>query len=195
MVRVSGGSLRGKRVETPPDERVRPTTGRMRETLFSILGSRRLDGAWVLDLFAGSGVLGIEALSRGARGAFFVESDPVVATLIRANLLGCGVENAGAVIGESVLRPGLDRIVHQVGQTRFGRFTPFDLVFLDPPYRHGLVASTLAMLADSGMLIPGAVAVAEHEAGGVGKEVSPVWRPLQNRRHGETQISFWQWKG
>ncbi|MBF0190839.1 MAG: 16S rRNA (guanine(966)-N(2))-methyltransferase RsmD [Magnetococcales bacterium] len=193
-MRVSGGRLRGRRVETPPDERVRPTTGRMRETLFSILGGR-VERAWVLDLFAGSGVLGIEALSRGGRGAVFVESDPAIAALIRANLLGCGVGDEGIVIGESVLRPGLDRMVPQFAQTRFGRFTPFDLVFLDPPYRQGLVGSTLDMLADSGLLAPGAVAVAEHETGGLGKGVAPVWRPLQNRRHGDSQVSFWQWKG
>lgn len=194
MVRVSGGALRGRGLLTPDDRSVRPTTGRMRETLFSMLGER-LVGAWVLDLFAGSGLLGIEAVSRGALGAFFVEKDPAIAARIRANVRSCGLAEQGEVIEESALRPGLDVRVQQAARTRFGVFTPFALVLMDPPYRQGLVATTLDLLAATALLAPGAVAVAEHEVGGVGKGVAPLWRPMQNRRHGETQISFWQWSG
>ncbi|MBF0213899.1 MAG: 16S rRNA (guanine(966)-N(2))-methyltransferase RsmD [Magnetococcales bacterium] len=194
MVRVSGGRLRGRGLLTPEDQRVRPTTGRMRETLFSMLGER-IAGAWVLDLFAGSGVLGIESLSRGAQGAWFVEQDPAIARMIRANLQGCGVAEQSGVIEDSVVRPALGEMVRRAVQSRCGAFVPFDLVLMDPPYRQGLVPITLERLADSTLLAPGAVAVAEHESGGVGKGVAPVWRPMQNRRHGETQISFWQWNG
>ncbi|MBF0626756.1 MAG: 16S rRNA (guanine(966)-N(2))-methyltransferase RsmD [Magnetococcales bacterium] len=194
MVRVSGGSLRGRGLLTPPDERVRPTTGRMREMIFSILGSR-LIGARVLDLFAGSGVLGIESVSRGAASACFVELDRGVARLLHANLVSCGIEHASTLIEDSVVRPGVDERIQRDLKIRCNVFAPFDLLFMDPPYRQGLVPATLEMLAASTLLAPGAVAVAEHEAGIVGKGVAPAWRPMQNRRHGETQISFWQWSG
>ncbi|MBF0341338.1 MAG: 16S rRNA (guanine(966)-N(2))-methyltransferase RsmD [Magnetococcales bacterium] len=194
MVRVGAGSLRGRVLATPADERVRPTTGRMREALFSMLGER-LAGAWVLDLYAGSGILGIESISRGARGAWFVEADPGVAAAIRGNLSACGVEARTGLVESLVLQSGLAGLLRGRAEARFGLFSPFDLILMDPPYRRGLVPPTMEMLAASALLAPGALAVAEHEPGAVAKGVAPDWRPMHNRRHGETQVSFWQWRG
>ncbi|MBF0614769.1 MAG: 16S rRNA (guanine(966)-N(2))-methyltransferase RsmD [Magnetococcales bacterium] len=194
MVKIAGGRLRGRTLQTPRDARVRPTTGRMREMLFSMLGAR-LPGAWVLDLFAGSGVFGIEAVSRGARGAVLVENDPQVASLIRANLQACRVSELALLVEASVLRPGLDLLLARWLPEHFGHPVAFDLIFMDPPYGQGAVAATLEMLASSTLMAPGCLAVAEHEAGGVAKGVAPAWHPMHNRRQGETQISFWQWSG
>jgi 16S rRNA (guanine966-N2)-methyltransferase len=126
-VRIVAGSFRGRRLQAPAGRATRPTADRVREALFSILGP--LDGVRVLDLFAGSGALGIEALSRGAAAAVFVDSDPRAVAAIRRNL-------------EAV---GLDSRVHRrdaIAYLREPRDGPFELVFLDPPY------SSAAELAD-----------------------------------------------
>jgi 16S rRNA (guanine966-N2)-methyltransferase len=118
-VRIVAGSFKGRRLHAPAGARTRPTADRVREALFSILGP--LDGLQVLDLFAGSGALGIEALSRGAAAAVFVDSDPRAVAAIRRNL--------EAVRVDSPVRRR-DALAYLSG-TRDG---PFDLVFLDPPY-------------------------------------------------------------
>jgi 16S rRNA (guanine966-N2)-methyltransferase len=118
-VRVIAGEHRGRRLEVPRGTSVRPTSDRVREALFSILGD--VGGARVLDLFAGSGALGIEALSRGAGGAVFVENDPRALAALRANVEAIGGSGAEVVRADALswLRRG--------GRT-------FDLLFLDPPY-------------------------------------------------------------
>ncbi|MEO5344872.1 MAG: 16S rRNA (guanine(966)-N(2))-methyltransferase RsmD [Magnetococcus sp. YQC-9] len=194
MVRVSGGVLRGRVLAALPDERVRPTTGRMRETIFSLLGPRIVD-LWVLDLFAGSGILGIEALSRGARAAVFVERDPQIAALLERNLASLRLEARARVCVDSVVRPGVAAQLRQETRTLFDDWRTFDLIFMDPPYHAGLLAPTLAMLAGSALLAPEAMVVAEHETTSVAKGVAPGWRPMHNRRQGESQVSFWQWRG
>ena len=119
-MRVVAGELRGRRLAAPPGRSTRPTADRVREALFSILGD--MAGLRVLDLFAGSGALGIEALSRGAAGAVFVDSSHRAAATVEANLRGLG----------------LDAAVHQRDAMAFlgraGEGPPFDLVFVDPPY-------------------------------------------------------------
>ncbi|MBF0165524.1 MAG: 16S rRNA (guanine(966)-N(2))-methyltransferase RsmD [Magnetococcales bacterium] len=195
MLRITGGSLRGRMLMTlPPDDRVRPTTARMRETLFSMLGTG-VEGAWVLDLFAGGGTLGIEAMSRGARGALFVERDAAIVALIRKNLATCGLEARATVVREDVERAGVVASIRREAMARFEAWRGFDLIFMDPPYHAGLLAPTLAMLADSTLLAPDAVAIAEHDALAVAKGVAPAWRPMHNRRQGESQVSFWRWRG
>lgn len=192
MLKISGGQLRGITLKTPMDQRVRPTTGRVREALFSILGNRIM-GAWVLDLFAGSGLLGLEAISRGANGGVFVERDLAIVDLIRHNLTKCKMAGRGEVLSCCVLNPALGRLVRQAACQRFGTFSPIDLVLLDPPYGQGLVPTALKALAQTDLLAPQAVAVAEHEPGGEGKESLDAWQLLQNRSYGDTRISFWQW--
>lgn len=194
MLKITGGSLRGRLLTLPEDDRVRPTTARMRETLFSMLGTR-VEGAWVLDLFAGGGTLGIEALSRGARGALFVERDEAVVALIRKNLLSLGLEARAEVRRDTVPGTGIVESIRRAALSRFAGWPGFDLVFMDPPYHSGLLAPTLAMVANATLLAPDAVAVAEHETLAVAKGVAPAWRPMHNRRQGESQVSFWRWRG
>lgn len=124
MTRIIAGTFGGRQLKTPPGDVTRPTTDRVREAMFSSLQSELggFDGVRVLDLFAGSGALGLEALSRGAEAADFVESDSRVAGVIKRNIADLGVANA------KVLRTTVERFV------RVPPPKPYDLVFLDPPY-------------------------------------------------------------
>ena len=121
MIRVIGGQLKGRRLETPDWDGLRPTSDRLRETLFNIL-MPRIAGARVLDGYAGTGAVGIEALSRGAAHVTFVDHDPRAAALIRTNLTRCGVSDRHVIIRA--------RLAGASGRLD-GRF---DIVFLDPPY-------------------------------------------------------------
>ncbi len=154
LMRIVGGRWRGHRLKTPGDERVRPTTDRVRESLFNILMHRDppvLPGAVVLDLFAGTGALGLEALSRGAARAVFVDSDARSLALVR--------ENVAALKAEALCR------MVRADATRLPPTAlAATLVFLDAPYGRSLVAPALASAAAGGWLAPGAVAVVETPA-------------------------------
>jgi 16S rRNA (guanine(966)-N(2))-methyltransferase RsmD len=147
-MRVIAGSLKGCRLEAPSWEGLRPTSDKLRETIFNILGER-VAGARVLDVYAGTGALGIEALSRGAAHATFVERDRRAQALIARNLDRCGIAKGYAIIRDTVAR-ALDRL----------RSEPrFDIVLLDPPYDQAVVGD----LAAVGALVGGeAVVVLEH---------------------------------
>ncbi len=134
-MRIIAGSLKGRRLETPGWEGLRPTSDRLRETLFNIL-SGRLAGAHVLDGYAGTGAVGIEALSRGAERVVFVERDARALRLIAENLAHCGVAD-----GYAIIRADITRLSHPGG----GR--PFDLVLLDPPYADPDLEACLARAA------------------------------------------------
>jgi 16S rRNA (guanine966-N2)-methyltransferase len=124
-VRIVAGRFGGRRIAVPPGRATRPTSDRVREALFSMLGP--LDGERVLDAFAGSGALGLEALSRGAGSALFVESDARAARVIRGNLADLGVPEEDAIVVQAPLSVAL--------RTARERGDAYDLVFLDPPYR------------------------------------------------------------
>lgn len=152
-MRVIAGSLKGRRLQTPGWDGLRPTSDSLRETLFNVLGSR-IDGARVLDGYAGTGAIGIEAFSRGARTITFVDRDRRAQRLIAANVERCGVPS-GCVI----IRSGFDRAV---GAGRPGVNDPsdqFDIVVLDPPYddQPDEVIRGVAHL-----VAPGGVLVLEH---------------------------------
>ncbi len=140
-MRIIGGRWRGRRVPVEPGEQVRPTPDRVRETVFNWLAPV-IGGARCLDLFAGSGALGIEALSRGARVVWFVEQSEEAASRLREVLLTLRAENDRLVVGDA---------------EQFLRGSPhvFDIVFLDPPY-HGNRLENLCTLLDRGWLAPGA---------------------------------------
>jgi 16S rRNA (guanine966-N2)-methyltransferase len=148
-MRIIAGQLRGRRLQGPPREGVRPTSDRLRETLFNVLAPR-VRQARVLDAFAGTGALGIEALSRGAAHATFVERDAKALGVLQANVASCGLENVCVIIRG-------DFAGHAVRARGVG---PFDLVLLDPPYD---VSNLDAVLAEAAALLaPGGVAVLEH---------------------------------
>ena len=156
MTRIVAGELKGRRLRTPPGDATRPTSDRVRESLFASLTSYfgGLDDLRVLDLFAGSGAIGIEAVSRGARHADLVDADRHAVRTIRANLSDLGVERAR---------------VHAVKADRFVRtppLQPYDLVVLDPPYAlpTAAVADLVAVLADPVWCAPDGLIVVERSS-------------------------------
>ena len=148
-VRVIAGSAKGRRLEVPELDGLRPTTGRLKQVLFDLLAGD-VEGAVVLDLYAGSGQLGIEALSRGAREVTFVETDPRARDAIRANLERCGFE--GWIVAEPVER--------FLSEPR-----PADLALVDPPYARGLGSLVAALEALAGSTSDGATVAIEAPAG------------------------------
>lgn len=185
MTRIVAGVAGGRRLAVPP-RGTRPTSERVREALFSALESMvDLNGAWLLDLYAGSGALGFEALSRGAAGVTFVESDHRAADVLRRNAAQLGL--AGARVSrasvEAMLAGPADR--------------PYDVVLADPPYAlddHAL-ASTLTALVTGAWLAPRGIAVVERSA----RAAVPGWpAPMvatRSRRYGDTVLHWAVWSG
>ena len=179
-MRIVGGSLRGRRLRAPAGARVRPTRERVRESLFDILLhgglSRPLEGAHVVDLFAGTGALGLEALSRGAASLTAVESESDVRGVLRANIeaLGCA-DRATVVAGDATRLPPAVAVCH--------------LALLDPPYRSGLAAAALVALVEGGWLDDEATVVVEH---GVDDPFEPpsALTVQDQRRYGRTVLTF-----
>jgi 16S rRNA (guanine966-N2)-methyltransferase len=156
VVRIVGGEFRGRPLATPRGNAIRPTTDRTREALFNILSHRfpdRLEGARVLDLFAGTGALGLEALSRGASFALFVEESVEGRGLIRSN-----VESLGLTGRSKIFR----RDATDLGEV--GTMQPFGLLFADPPYGKGLGERALRSAKAGGWLVSGALCVVEESA-------------------------------
>jgi 16S rRNA (guanine966-N2)-methyltransferase len=172
-MRVISGRWRGRRLQAPRGAATRPTSDRVREALFAVLG-RRVAGARVLDLFAGSGALGLEALSRGAAEATFVDSAPAAIRALRANLEALGAE-------AEVRRADAARFL--VAASAGAR--QYDLVFLDPPYRlAGHLGSELTAALPA-VLAPGAVVVAESDRRAPLELALPL---IDERRYGDTLI-------
>jgi 16S rRNA (guanine966-N2)-methyltransferase len=173
-VRVIAGRFGGHGLLAPRGASTRPTSDRVREALFSILGAVPVEGASVLDLFAGSGALGIEALSRGASEAAFVDSAPAAVAAIRRNLRAVGVE-------AEVRRQ--DALAYLRGASRDAR--QYDLVFLDPPYRHASALGRELSAALGPVLAPAARVVTESD------RRAPIELDLElldERRYGDTLI-------
>ena len=174
-VRIAGGTARGLPLAEPRGVRLRPTSGLVREAIFNILGARTED-ARVLDLYAGTGALGIEALSRGARHATFVEAESACVSAISQSLSRAGFSEIGTVL-RGRLPSALKTITGQ-----------FDLIFLDPPYNEPDVDTVLIGLA--ALLAPDGVVVYEH-----GSRYNPPERPaglrLSERRvYGDSAVAF-----
>lgn len=180
-MRIVAGKFRGKQLNSPSDDSIRPTSDRARESMFNILASRLgpvFEGLRVLDLFAGTGALGFEALSRGAAHVTFVDTGAEARGLIRDHIEAFG---AGGIT--KLLR----RDATELGTP--GTFGQFDLVFLDPPYGQGLGERALAGIAAGGWLKPGATIVFEES---VGAEVAvPKGFTLEDRReYGAAAVYF-----
>lgn len=159
----------------------RPTTDRVRESLFNVLGARvDFQGLRVLDLYAGSGALGLEALSRGAASAIFVESDARAAAVIERNIAALGAQGA-------VVRRGAVTAVLAGGAAR-----PVDLVLADPPYEldASQVDEVVAALVAGGWTAPGTVAVLERPASAPETDWPDGWSAWRSRRYGDTRVEF-----
>jgi 16S rRNA (guanine(966)-N(2))-methyltransferase RsmD len=183
-MRVIGGSVRGRQLGGFSGREIRPTPDRVREALFSILYSKRgpFSGCTVLDLFAGSGALGIEALSRGARHAWFVESSRPAINTIRQNLARCELADRATVIMADLWRalPGLV----EVG--------PFDLLFADPPYAAGHAPRLLQEVSRLGLLATDGLLCLETAPTDPVPDQANNLALLDRRRYGSTMLHFFQ---
>ena len=151
-MRITGGQSKGRALAGPKSNSIRPTSDQVKEAIFNIIG-HDLKGFLVLDLFSGTGSLGLEALSRGATKTVFVDKAQESVNLIRKNLKRCGFEGLGLILRRDLLK-GLSSIPLQHGKA-------FDLVFLDPPYGKGFLQPMLKQLAEGDLLAPMAHVVAE----------------------------------
>ncbi|PSK95607.1 16S rRNA (guanine966-N2)-methyltransferase [Murinocardiopsis flavida] len=183
MPRIIAGSAGGRRIAVPEGRGTRPTSDRAREALFasvlSDLGT--LDGARVLDLYAGSGAIGLEALSRGAAHALLVESDRRAAAVVRRNIGGLAI--AGAELAA-------DRVERVLGRGPAGG--PYDLIVADPPYTvtDEAVTAVLESLRDRGWAADGALVVVERAGRGPDLRWPPGYRPDRVRRYGEAALWY-----
>ncbi len=182
-MRIVGGRFRGKALAGPAEGSlaIRPTSDRTRESLFNILEHRfhgTLAEARVLDLFAGTGALGFEAMSRGAKACLFVEESAEARGLIRRNQEALGLTGSTRIFRRDA-----------TGMGRIGPAEPYTLAFLDPPYGKGLASLSLASLAEGGWLAPGALVVVE-EAAGAPFAAPEGFEPLDERTFGETVVRF-----
>lgn len=152
-MRVIAGKYRSRTLRSLKGQALRPTSDRLRETLFNILGPA-VEGAMFVDLYAGTGAVGIEALSRGARGAIFVEQHAPATALIRRNLESLGISNQAEILGMHVMR-GLERLEARHAHAQF--------IFLDPPYAADQeYADVLEFLGESGLVAPTGRVIVEH---------------------------------
>jgi 16S rRNA (guanine966-N2)-methyltransferase len=180
-MRVVGGRLKGRNLASPASRDIRPTADRLRESVFNILTHayhNPIEGARVLDLFAGTGALGIEAVSRGAAFALFVDTGAEARALLRNNV-------------ESLALGGVTKVYRRdaadLGPAH--PMEPFSLVFLDPPYGRGLAEKSLASLRDGGWLVPGALVVVE-EAKAAAFAAPEGYEELERRAYDDTEFMF-----
>ena len=182
-MRIVGGELGGRSLAAPRSQDIRPTSDRLRQTLFDILAHAYDDparDARVLDLFAGTGALGIEALSRGARHALFVEEGVEARGLIRQNIESLGLTGRTRIFRRDATRLG-----------GAGTIPPFDLAFADPPYGKGLGERAFATALAGGWLKPGALCVLEESAKAEIGEIDGFER-LEERSSGESRLIFYR---
>jgi 16S rRNA (guanine966-N2)-methyltransferase len=180
-MRVVGGRLRGRNLAAPASREIRPTADRLRESLFNILVhayENPIEGARVLDLFAGTGALGIEAISRGAGFALFVDNGAEARALLRNNVEALGLGGVTKVFRRDATNLGPAHPVE-----------PFSLVFLDPPYGKGLAEKALASLRDGGWLTKEALLVVE-EAKAAALTTPEGFVELERRAYDDTEFVF-----
>jgi 16S rRNA (guanine966-N2)-methyltransferase len=182
-MRVIAGQAKGRRLRTPKGRELRPTADRVKEALFNIL-PRNLSGQRVLDLFAGTGNLGLEALSRGAAAAVMVDIARPATDVIAENVQTLGFAAAARVITAPVFKAV--RTLARSGEK-------FDLILLDPPYERGLAGEALKEIAKEGLLDPNGTVVAEHSVRDNLEERYGALVLSDRRRYGDTQLSFFQY--
>ncbi|WP_274629980.1 16S rRNA (guanine(966)-N(2))-methyltransferase RsmD [Arvimicrobium flavum] len=180
-MRIVGGELRGRALATPRGDHIRPTSDRTREAVFNVLAHRfdgAPEGARVLDLFAGTGALGIEAMSRGAAHCLFIEESAEGRGLIRDNIEAFGLQGRTKIFRRDATRLG-----------DAGTILPFDLVFADPPYGKGMGERALKAAKEGGWLRPAALCVVEEAASAVFDAVAG-FRLEDERNYGDTIVRF-----
>jgi 16S rRNA (guanine966-N2)-methyltransferase len=180
-MRVVGGRLRGRAIVAPQSQAIRPTADRLRETLFNVLAHRyagTMENARVLDLFSGTGALGIEALSRGADFVLFVDDGTEARALLRENIQALGLAGVSRIFRRDATKLGP---VHPLN--------PFSLAFLDPPYGKGLAENALVAAREGGWLAAGALIVVEEAV--ASKFAAPEgYTELERRGQGASELVF-----
>lgn len=180
-VRVTGGALKGRKLHPLCGMTIRPTSDYLKESIFSIL-ARSVEDAAVLDLFAGTGSLGIEALSRGAATAVFVDNAPQAIKTVIQNVQTCSLEKQSTILKRDVLR----------GLSFLGSIDYlFDLIFIDPPYDKGCIKKTLQLLGRSGSTSDVATIVVEHSKRETLPEKVDCFTLSDQRHYGKTLVSFY----
>lgn len=181
-MRIIGGLARGRRLLAPRGRRTRPTSDYLREVLFDLL-AQQIEGRTFLDLYAGTGAVGIEALSRGAARAVFVERDRVALTMLHRNLDMSGLRDRAEVVQMEVLRY-LRRAV--CGSQHF------DLIFLDPPYLHTDVGDAIGLIASTEFLAPTGMAILERSAKAVPVSAPAGLALIREVRHGAAVLQLYR---
>ncbi|WP_246072353.1 16S rRNA (guanine(966)-N(2))-methyltransferase RsmD [Martelella lutilitoris] len=184
-MRIVGGEFRGRTLAAPKTSEIRPTTDRTRESLFNILAHaypEAVEGARLLELFAGTGAVGLEALSRGARAALFVENSVEGRGLLWSNIEALGLQGRTRIMRRDATKLG-----------SVGKLEPYDLLFADPPYGKGLGEKAIAAAGEGGWLKPDALVILE-ETGEVNPALPPVFSPVEEREFGDTQMHFYRYR-
>ena len=179
-MKIIAGNHKGRKLASLPGKTTRPTSGKVREAIFSIVADRIEDAA-ILDLFAGTGAFGLEAISRGASHAVFIDSDRKGIEVIRKNITACGENDRSTVLAADVAG-GLRRLALSGGT--------FDLVFMDPPYNRQAVQPALESLAASGILARGAIVAIEHDKNEKIPEDIVDMEVTDRRKYGKTLVTF-----
>lgn len=181
MLRVSTGSVRGRRLRTPRGLLTRPTSGKVRKALFDILGERIGDAVF-LDLFSGTGGVGIEAVSRGASRAVLVERDPAALSVLRRNVGDCGMSPQIEILPSDV-----DRMIKDLTARRFRA----DIVYCDPPYAYRAMKKLLKRLGRGDIIRPTGVLIIEHDRKSDPGELIGTLRRHRRYTYGSTQLSVY----
>lgn len=184
-MRIVGGEFRGRSLATPKTNDIRPTIDRTRESLFNIIGHvypQALDGGRVIDLFAGTGAVGLEALSRGCKSALFVENGVEGRGLLWENIDSLGLHGRARILRRDATRLGTANNIE-----------PFHFLFADPPYGQGLGEGAMLSAHAGGWLAPGALAILEERAD-ITPAVDPVFKLLESRTFGDTRMDFFRYQ-
>lgn len=183
LLRVIAGTAKGRALKAVPGTNTRPTTDKVKEAIFSMIGPY-FDGGTALDLFAGTGGLGIEAWSRGAKKVIFVDRDKTSIGIIRQNVKTAGAENASEIYCNDA-----DRALKALAK----RNMQFSLVFLDPPYRMTMMDKMMGELAEKGLLADDAAIVVEHDASYKYPEEPNRFRQIKSAKYGDTAVTIYRY--
>lgn len=184
-MRIVGGEFRGRSLATPKTNEIRPTIDRTRESLFNIIGHvypQALDGGRVIDLFAGTGAVGLEALSRGCKSALFVENGVEGRGLLWENIDSLGLHGRARILRRDATKLGVANNIE-----------PFHFLFADPPYGQGLGEGAMLSAHTGGWLAPGALAILEERAD-ITPAVDAVFKLLESRTFGDTRMAFFRYQ-
>jgi 16S rRNA (guanine966-N2)-methyltransferase len=180
-MRIISGKYRGRRLKTPRGNDLRPTGNRLKETLFDILG-QSIDGAMFLDVFAGTGAIGLEAISRGADEVLFIESNPEAVRLIRSNLALCGVKGGYRLLDREAFAS-----LRSLGRSGFSA----DITFMDPPYDWEPYRDLLDIVFRIGITGGGSQAILEHHSKSAVPDSGPQYRLSRRVRQSDKCLSFY----